>query len=285
MKQKKIFFGVLMCSAIGLTTSCLSETKDLEPRPVPEETKTGSFVLDLNTSTDFTLQTRAVVDESIYRNTDNYAVTITNSSNVVKFSGTFATLKSQLPMELDLGSYTVEAQYGAEAPASRETFLSKGSGTFTIQAANQNDNPATANIACTPTAGKILVEFAPSMSEYCEEYNVDFSGTTALGATGKATWGMGETAPYYLTVSEAGEMVTYTIHFTAKSEYATMVDGNKATSGTATGTFKLERNKAKKLVVGTNYTPTTDGGLTIQITIDDTTNDKPINIEVPVTWI
>lgn len=284
MKQKKIFLGILMCSTIGLTTSCLSETKDLEPRPVPEETKTGSFVLDLNSSADFTLQTRAVVDESIYRNTDNYAVTITNSSNVVKFSGTFATLKSQLPMELDLGSYTVEAQYGAEAPASRETFLSKGSGTFTIQAANQNDNPATANIACTPTAGKILVQFDSSMDTYCQDYDVVFSGTAAMG-TRTATWAKGETAPYYLTLAEAGETVTYTIRFTAKEEYATEVNGNKVSNGTATGTFQLERNKTKKLVVGTNYTPTTDGGLIITITIDETTNDKPINIEVPVTWI
>ena len=284
MKQKKFFIGLLMCSAMGLTTSCLSETKDLEPKTVPEEAKTGSFVLDLNTNADFTFQTRAVVDESVYRNTDNYNVIITNSSNVVKFNGTFAALKNQLPMELDLGSYTVQAQYGAEAPASRETFLSKGSGTFTIQAANQNDNPVAANIACTPTAGKVLVQFDSSMDTYCDIYDVDFSGTAALGSN-SAHWAKGETAPYYLTLAEAGETVTYTIHFTVKDEYATMVNGNKATNGTASGTFQLERNKAKKLVVGTNYTPTTDGGLTITIEIDDSTNDKSIDIEVPVTWI
>ena len=73
---------------------------------------------------------------------------------------------------------------------------------------------------------------------------------------------------------------------TAKDDYAHVdANGNKQTTGTATGTFTLQRNRAHKLTVSPVYNPTTEGGLKINITIDESTNDKPITIEVPVTWI
>ncbi len=278
MKTKNIFLGILMCSAIGLNTSCLPESKDLEPNPV-DKTKMGKFALALSTDANFNVATRAV-DESVYRNTDNYTVNITDNRGNNKFSGTFAALKTQLPLELELGSYGITASYGTEMAASRDNFLSTGNSTFTIQGGKTVET----TVNCTPTAGKVLVEFDASMDTYCDIYDVDFSGTTALG-TNVAHWGKTDTEPYYLALSENGETVTYTIHFTVKEDYATMVNETKVTSGEATGTFQLERNKTKKLVVNPNYTPTTDGGLTIQITIDDTTNDKPIDIVVPVTWI
>ena len=281
MKTNKIFLGFLMCSAIGLTTSCLSETKDLEPRSVPEEKETGRLVLDLNADANFNFETRAV-DENTYKNTDNYTVNITDNKGNSKFSGTFATLQSRLPLELDLGSYSISAEYGNEYAASRDGFKVVGSNTFTIQAAKTVE----CNVACTPTAGKVLVEFDASMATYCDTYSVDFSGTAALG-TSIAHWGKEDTAPFYLAINENenGETVNYTIHITAKTDYAGLDGGNKVTNATATGSFQLERNKAKKLTIRPNYTPTTDGGLKIEVTIDESTNDKPITIEVPVTWI
>ena len=251
MKTNKIYLGILMCSAIGLTTSCLSETKDLEPRSVPEEKETGRLVLDLNADANFNFETRAV-DEGTYRNTDNYTVNITDDKGNSKFSGTFATLKTRLPLELNIGSYNISAEYGTEYPASRDGFKVVGTNTFTIQAAKTVES----TVACAPTAGKVLVEFDPLMATYCDTYSVDFSGT-----------------------------VNYTIYITAKSDYAGLEGGNKVTNATATGSFQLQRNKAKKLTIRPNYTPTTEGGLKIEVTIDETTNDKPIRIEVPVTWI
>ncbi|MBQ7180121.1 MAG: DUF4493 domain-containing protein [Bacteroidaceae bacterium] len=279
MKTNKIFLGILMCSAIGLTTSCLSETKDLEPRSVPEEKETGRLVLDLNADANFAFETRAV-DENTYKNTDNYTVNITDNKGVSKFSGTFATLQTRLPLELDLGSYSITASYGTEQAASRDNFLATGSNTFTISGGNTTST----TVNCTPTAGKVLVEFDSSMDTYCDTYSVDFSGTAALG-TSVAHWGKTDTAPYYLAISEAGETVSYTIHITTKDDYAGLNGEDKVTNATATGSFTLQRNKAKKLTIRPNYTPTTEGGLKIEVTIDDSTNDIPIEIEVPVTWI
>ena len=89
-----------------------------------------------------------------------------------------------------------------------------------------------------------------------------------------------------MALDAAGETVTYTIHLNAKEDYATkLADGTKSTEAEVTGSFQLQRNKAYKLRVKPNYTPSTEGGLSIIIVIDESTNDKPINIEVPVTWI
>ena len=65
----------------------------------------------------------------------------------------------------------------------------------------------------------------------------------------------------------------------------TEVDGQKVVNAVAEGSFTLARNETKKLTVAPSYTPSSEGGLKIVVTIDDSTNDKTINIEVPVTWI
>ena len=271
----------LMCLPFGLAamlSSCSFENT-LEGDEFATSGKKGKVTLDLTSGVEFATSTR-VVDESSYQNVGNYNVVITDSKGNSKFSGTYATLQSRLPLELDLGSYSISASYGTEYAASRDGFLATGSNTFTISAGNT----VSTTVNCTPTAGKGLVAFDNAMSTYYDTYSVDFTGTAALGNS-VAHWGKDDTAPYYLALSENGETVNYTIYLTAKSDYATQQNGEKKAEATATGSFQLQRNTAKKLTIKPNYTPTTDGGLAITITIDDSTNDIPVDIEVPVTWI
>lgn len=277
--RKNAFFMCLSLACVGLLASCSFENQfDVEGSEQTSNQK-GKVTLDLVSSVEFVTGTRAV-DESSYQNFDNYTVNILDNKGGSKFSGTFATLQTRLPLELDLGSYSITASYGTEYAASRDGFKVEGSNTFTISAANT----VSTTVECTPTAGKVLVAFDASMATYYDTYSVDFSGTAALG-TSVAHWGKDDTAPFYLALNEAGETVTYTIYLTAKTDYATLQDGNKNTQATATGSFTLQRNTAKKLTIRPNYTPTTEGGLAITVTIDDSTNDKPIDIEVPVSWI
>ena len=273
--RTKTIFVCLSLGMAGMLASCSSDTAELSTCG-----KKGTLTLDLNSGVKFEAGTRAV-DESSYQNYDNYTVNVADSRGNSKFSGTYAQLRDRMPMELDLGSYTITASYGAEHAASREEFMVTGQSTFSIEAGKD----ITANVTCVPTCGKLSVQFDASMATYYSQYYVNFSGSAAMG-TGNAAWNSEDTAPYYVTLDPSGETLTYTIHLTAKEDYATqLADGTKKTDGEVTGTFTLERNKAYKLKISPNYTPSTEGGLSIQITIDETTNDKQIDIEVPISWI
>ena len=279
--KKNTVFMCLSLGLAGLLSSCSSFDNPYEPKEISSEK--GLLTLNLASGVEFVATTRAV-DESAYQDFDNYQVEITDKKGNSKFSGSFATLKTRLPLELELGSYDITASYGTEEAASRETFLAKGSNTVTIQSSNQSSNPASVNVNCTPTAGKVVVAFDSSITTYCDNYSVDFTTEQLSNAKKVAYWGKADTEPWYFAVKEEGESVSYTIHLTTKAEYAASQDGEKVTEATATGSFKLERNKTKKLTVKGNYTPSTEGGITISITIDEGTSDKPITIEVPVTW-
>lgn len=282
MKAKKTFLYMLMLSSIGLTTSCLSEVKDLEPNDGNNTTEQkGQLVLNLSASTDFAPQTRAL-NEANYRNTDNYTVQLINAaSGNVMFECLGSEVASNLPKTLEIGSYEVKAFYGTESAASRSDFRVEGSTTFQIQA---NDTK-TVNVSCLPTCGRVKVNFDDEMATYYSDYNVSFGGTSALG-TNTFAWAKADTDPWYVAVNNTGETINYTISVTAKEEYA-HVDGNgvKQTAGTATGSFQLKRNAGYKLNVKPQYTPTTEGGIKVVITIDESTNDRPVTIEVPLTWI
>ena len=82
-------------------------------------------------------------------------------------------------------------------------------------------------------------------------------------------------------LKEGGETVSFTISVTPKEEYV----NNQQQGTTKTGTFKLDRNKGYKMNISANYTPTAVGKVDISITIDESTNDKPVDIEVPIEWV
>ena len=279
MKQNKI----LTCLSLGLAgmmLACTSERSIDEQLP-KETTEKGKLTLSITNGTTFEKQTRAL-NEASYRNTGNYTVQLINSSNnnvLLECKG--SELTSNLPKELEIGSYEVKAFYGTEHPASRNEFRVEGSNTFTIKAKEN----ATVNVDCLPTCGKISVDFDSEMATYYSDYKVSFAGTAAL-AGNAIEWAKDDTEPWYVKLNESAETISYTVSVTAKDDYA-HVDGtgSKQTTGTATGTFSLQRNRAQKLTIAPNYTPTTEGGLSIKITIDESTNDKPMTIEVPVSWI
>lgn len=269
----------MMFSACGVMTSCLSEEHDFS---IPgESTETGTVILSLDADATFEVASRAL-SEDAYKNTNNYSVQIINAANnnvVLECKG--SELSSQLPKTLDIGSYKAIAFYGKEQAASRNEFYVYGSSTFTIKA--KDEKPV--NVKCLPTCGKVRVTFDNEMANYYSDYSVSFGGTSLLGSNTFA-WAKTDSEPWYVGVQENGETVNYTISLTAKSDYLSKDNnGDTHETGTVTGTFKLERNKAKNLTIRPNYTPTTDGGMKLSITIDESTNDHEISYEVPVTWI
>ncbi|MGM9679500.1 MAG: DUF4493 domain-containing protein [Bacteroidaceae bacterium] len=278
MKVRKLFFCMTACTA-SLLCSCMSDEHDFDLTP-STQTGYGSLTIGLAADAQFS-DTRALSEES-YRNTANYSVKLYNASNDnVLVECKYSEIASYLPKKLEIGSYRIEASYGKEWPASRDQFLVTGSKTFTIRA----NEDTQVNVDCTPTCGRLSVAFDASMATYFDDYNVVYGGTKAMGSS-TCVWAKADTEPWYVALDEAGETVNYTINLTAKDEYLhSSSDGSSSKEAQVTGTIQLQRNRAHKLTIAPNYKPTTDGGLSITITIDESTIDHEITWEVPVTWI
>lgn len=276
MKQKQLIFCMGL-GAMSLFASCTNGEHDFDLEPVNGAKEQGSLVLDLSAVANFE-QTRAL-NEADYSNTQNYNVKIINTSNEnVILECKASELSANLPKTVDIGSYRVEASYGTERDASRSEFYMYGEEVTTVKAKEQK----TVTVNCTPTCGKVAVAFNSEMATYYNDYSVTFGGTKKLGAKTIA-WAKTDTEPWYVALDKSAETITYTITVTTKDEY--LPEGASTNTGTATGTFTLERNKAHKLTISPNYKPTTEGGMKLTIIVDDSTNDREYTWEVPVTWI
>lgn len=275
MKMKKI----LICMTVGVMPvlcSCSLGERDVDLNPI----QYGSASFELGADAKFESSTRAL-SESDYKQLANYDVKLVNTSNEnVLLECKYSEIGDNLPKKLEVGSYRVEATYGKEHAFSREEFLMEGSTVFSIKA-NQEEE---VTVDCSPTCGKLSVAFDEQMATYFSDYSVTYSGTEAMGSS-TCTWAKDDSEPWYVALKEGGETINYSINVTTKDEYLSSNNGVTSKESTITGTISLNRNKAHKLTITPNYTPTTEGGMTLVITIDDSTNDKNIEWQVPVTWI
>ena len=273
MKTCKWMTAMMLCAGFSLS-ACTSD----DGLSSPSETGQGQLMLNLVSGTKFTEDTRAVNEET-YRNTSNYTVELSDTKGPLFTPCKYSELGRKMPLELPIGSYKLKAYYGEDVKASRDKFYVVGEKSVTIKA-SQNEK---VDLTCTPTCGRIAVNFNQEMDTYYTDYNVSFTGTEALGSE-SIQWLKNDTEPWYVKLKEgeAGETISFTLTTTTKEAY---LNPNKEAVGSKTGTFTLKRNCAYKMNVDVNYTPSTEGNLKITITIDESTNDKPVNIEVPITWI
>lgn len=230
----------------------------------------GTVTLDLSATAGFNTETKAV-NEDDYRNLNNYTVQIlkVGESDPVK-SYKYEEIPSSI--ELNNGAYTVKAFCGTETgAASRTGFYVEGSNSFNLY----GETDKSVSLTCTPTYGKVKVEFN-EMDTYFSDYYVVYS-TSALGSSTTAKWAKADTEPWYLKLNKEGETVTATIYLTPKSQYQTK-------AATVVRTYELAPNKAWTLQVSPNYNDVT-GKLGIAITIDEKTNDQSIDIVIPSEWI
>ena len=283
MKQKQLIFCMGL-SAIALFASCSEHDFDTKPSDNLDKSETGKIVLNLNADASFDVLTRAV-NEDNYRNTANYQVQVFNNDDPSKLlvDCKYSDLNPSELSSLAPGTYTVKAYYGTERNYSRNEFYVEGvKDNITVNAGDQ----ANVSLTCLPTAGKLSVNFANDMATYYDSYEVSFSQAAAFGGSSIA-WNATDTEPWYVKLNPQGETLRYTISLTVKDQYAYTDDqGNKKSNGTVTKEFNLQRNHAYKLNIKPDYTPTSDGGLSIIIEIDDETN-TPIDVpvEVPISWL
>lgn len=268
-----LLLGVLM-----LMSSCMTDANILDEKN-PDKGNQGTVTLSLSSTAGFEVQTRAL-NEADYRNLNNYTIQLLKGSGEKIDEFSYSAKDYKLPYTLDLGSYIMKAFYGQEVDASRDVFYSVGQTVFTVKADQQEE----VSVVCEPTCGKIYAKFDDAMATYFDEYKVTYSGAKALG-TKTLDWLASDTAPWYVKLNATGETLHYAIYLRAKDDYLANIDGNKVAEKTVEGDFVLRRNAAHKLTIAPTYTPSGTGGLGIQITIDESTNDQDITLDVPISWV
>lgn len=252
----KCRFGIILLALCPMVLFSCADTSRTD-----EESGTVRIAL----AADAGFATRSV-DEGSYTNVDNYRVQVLDSSNEVQCDYLFSDIPTSI--RLQNGSYRLVASYGEDSAASRNGFRVEGATDFNVEGTDQ-----TISVSCSPLCGKVAVKFDPSMQTYFSDYSVEYE-TKALKTAGTfALWAKGDSDPWYLKLDESGERVKATIKVTRKSD-------SKATS--LERTYDLERNKAWTL----NIAPKNeDGGLGLSITVDESTDDKTVDIVVPADWI
>lgn len=268
MMKKKMMFGAALL--VGAMMASCSQNTDFVGQTEEGE---GQLFLTLGADAGFT-KTRAL-SEAAYANTTNYTVVIADKDGIERVRCQGHEVASKMPLTLPIGAFSVKAFYGTEHAYSRDAFYMFGETQGTIKA-NQRE---AVEVVCAPTCGRIKVEFDSNMALYYSNYEVSFTGTEAAG-NDVFKWAMRDTEPWYVALKEGGEDITFTIAVTPKDAYI----NNAQQGSTKTGTFGLNRNCSYKMKISPNYTTTLVGDINISITIDETTNDIPVDIEVPIEW-
>lgn len=259
----------MFCALLSIGTFVASCSSDEETVQGTAEGK-GLVKLSLNVGTEF-LQSRAIT-ESDYINLANYTVQILKDGRVVEGCEWTGTTIPQNLIELDNGNYTVLAFTGEAykgKAATTEGMYVEGSDEFNV---NSNQT-ATATVNCTPQCARVTVNFSSDMATYFNDYYVVFTGTDALGE-GNYTWGKNNTDPVYMAVTGTEEL-TATIK---------LVDKEGKVAQDIVREHDISAGKAWKL----NIAPVVDevtGNVGISIEIDNSTNDIPVDIEIPSDWL
>ncbi len=224
----------------------------------------------LNVGTDF--QTRAIA-ESDYKDLANYTVQILKEGDVV--SGCEWT-GDEIPddfIELSPGTYTVLAFTGEDYKglgATTEGMYVEGRKSVDVDGLQEVE---TVEVNCTPQCARVTVDFDGAMADYFNDYYVVFGGTKAL-ASGNYTWPKTNTDPVYMAISGT-ETLMATIH---------LVDKNNRVAEGIEKTYELSAGKAWRLNI-VPHVEETSGNVGITIDIDGTTQDYPIDIEIPSDWL
>lgn len=256
MKYLK-FLRTYVCLLLGFAafTACTSEADEV--------LKDGKGYVSLSLSIEDRFQTKAV-DENDYQDETKYTVQILDSKGSVVGDYTGATIPSDL-IELDNGSYNVKAFYGEDKPASTTSMYVEGIKGFDI-----NSNQVTGvTVECAPVCTRVTLVYE-GMEEHFKNWEAVIK-TKALGES-SFIYEKDNTDPVYLKV-EKGEKISVSFHLTNSADKVTTIDK----------TYEVNPNEALKITI--KPAASENGNLGISIEIDGSTQDIPVDIEIPSDWV
>ena len=268
MKMKKclsVLFSLMLLFGLG---SCSSEEG--------KESVTGQGRIMVDLSTD--LSYSRSVDESAYRNVNNYKVSLYKGEEPVYTDKLYGDL--ELEQSVDFGvPYTLTAYYGEDVAAGYDKLYVKGSQTFTV---SQGDKK-TVSILCKPANARItLVYKGNDDNDAFEDYFQDCTVTVKTDYMDEA-WTMNksnEGQQLYLKTGDEGTNATLSFSLIDKNGEPVSVDGFDTSK-----VIDLKPCYSYTLTIKPNQTDIPGGKVGLTITVDDGVTEEDVTVNIPGDYI
>lgn len=261
----KALFSLVLLAFLG---SCSSEEG--------KESVTGQGRIMVDLSTD--LSYSRSVDESAYRNVNNYKVSLYKGEEPVYTDKLYGDL--ELEQSVDFGvPYTLTAYYGEDVAAGYDKLYVKGSQTFTV---SQGDKK-TVSILCKPANARItLVYKGNDDNDAFEDYFQDCTVTVKTDYMDEA-WTMNksnEGQQLYLKTGDEGTNATFSFSLIDKNGEPVSVDGFDTSK-----VIDLKPCYSYTLTIKPNKTDIPGGKVGLDITVVDDVTNEDVTVNIPGDYI
>lgn len=261
----KALFSLVLLAFLG---SCSSEEG--------KESVTGQGRIMVDLSTD--LSYSRSVDESAYRNVNNYKVSLYKGEEPVYTDKLYGDL--ELEQSVDFGvPYTLTAYYGEDVAAGYDKLYVKGSQTFTV---SQGDKK-TVSILCKPANARItLVYKGNDDNDAFEDYFQDCTVTVKTDYMDE-TWTMNksnEGQQLYLKTGDEGTNATLSFSLIDKNGEPVSVDGFDTSK-----VIDLKPCYSYTLTIKPNKTDIPGGKVGLDITVVDDVTNEDVTVNIPGDYI
>lgn len=260
-----VLFSLMLLFGLG---SCSSEEGK------ESVTRQGRIMVDLSTDLSYSRS----VDESAYRNVNNYKVSLYKGEEPVYTDKLYGDL--ELEQSVDFGvPYTLTAYYGEDVAAGYDKLYVKGSQTFTV---SQGDKK-TVSILCKPANARItLVYKGNDDNDAFEDYFQDCTVTVKTDYMDEA-WTMNksnEGQQLYLKTGDEGTNATLSFSLIDKNGEPVSVDGFDTSK-----VIDLKPCYSYTLTIKPNKTDIPGGKVGLDITVVDDVTNEDVTVNIPGDYI
>lgn len=261
--KKLLIYAFFLGTAFFCVSACTQENENLT------SSEKSRLIVDLGTDVSFNDPSVRSIDESAYKNIQNYTVKLEKTAgNELIHSDLYSNW--DLAYEVEPGvEYRLSASYGEAVPASYDQLLVNGSETFTVQAGSTK----TVSFQCKPQAVKVSVNYSEDFSNYFSDCIVSIKTKHMDEA-----WNMSkaDTGKELYLQSDAEENVE--LSFDIKDK-----DGESVSPEGFTGTKNILVTPQTwlKLTIKPNVTEIEGGKFGINVSVNTDVIDEDVNIVLP----
>lgn len=234
----------------------------------------GYFMVDLSTNLSYS----RAIDESVYKNVDNYKVSLYKGEEAIYTDKVYSELEMQ--QKVDFGvPYTITAYYGDDVAAGYDELFVKGSKVFSV---SQGDR-TTVTVTCKPANAKMsLVYEGNDDSDTFEDYFQDCRVSVKTEYMNEA-WTMSKAdvgKELYLKTGDNGVSATWTFTIIDKEGEEVEVEG-----------FSTELTKTIQpacsyvLTIKPEGQDIQGGKFGLTITVDDGVTEEEVTVNIPGDFI